>query len=340
MPAVSNDKTPTRRQLLIGAGAVVGAASLSVAGLFNWRAGSPSGLVPQTASGEKAAADPELDALADAVMSGGPGKDGIPPIDDPRFVPARDVDYLDDQAPVFTLDHRGEYKAYPQSILVWHEIVNDTVGGRPVSITYCPLTGTAVGFASPRGESWTFGTTGMLVNSNLLMYDRQTDSEWPQILGTAISGPRKGTELEPVPLIWTTWRAWREAYPDSAVLSPETGVLRRYGSDPYGSYTPPSGYYVEPGTYFPVRHSDDRLGDKDVVVGIRSGRDRLAIRKHRIFEDPQMQVEVGGISWRAQWDDDLAAATVVHSDTGEPADFLDAMWFAWFAYYPRTRLLA
>ena len=336
---MSSDKTPTRRQLLIGAGTVVGAASLSVAGLFRWRADNRPESVPQRASGEPEFADPELDALAGSVTSGGPGKDGIPPIDHPRFIPARDVDYLDDEAPVFGLDHQGEYKAYPQSILVWHEIVNDTVGGRPVSVTYCPLTGTVVGFASPPGESWTFGTTGMLVNSNLLMYDRQTDSEWPQILGRAINGPRKGTELTPVPLVWTTWRAWREAHPDSPVLSPDTGALRRYGSDPYGSYTPPSGYYVEPGTYFPVRHSDDRLGDKDVVVGIRSGPDRLAIRKRRIFEDRLIQVEVGGITWRAQWDEELATATVVDADTGEAADFLDAMWFAWFAYYPRTRLL-
>ncbi|MGB0435885.1 MAG: DUF3179 domain-containing protein [Mycobacterium sp.] len=336
---MSSQRTPTRRQLLIGAGAVVGAGSLGAAGLLRWRAGNGSGAAPEAPSKVPGTADAELDALAGAVMSGGPGKDGIPPIDRPRFVPARDVDYLENDAPVFALDHRGEFKAYPQSILVWHEIVNDTVAGVPLTVTYCPLTGTAVGFASPPGESWTFGTTGMLVNSNLLMYDRQTESEWPQILGTAISGPRKGTALQPVPLVWTTWRAWRAAHPDSPVLSPETGALRSYGRDPYGSYTPPSGYYVEPGTYFPVRHSDDRLGDKDVVVGIRSGPDYLAIRKRRIFEDRQMQVEVGGITWRAQWDDDLAAATVVHSGTGEPADFLDAMWFAWFAYYPQTRLL-
>lgn len=281
----------------------------------------------------------ELDALAGAVTSGGPGKDGIPAIDRPHFVPARDVDYLDDQEPVFALSHLGEMRAYPQSILVWHEIVNDTVAGAPLSVTYCPLTGTAVGFASPPGESWSFGTTGRLVNSNLLMYDRQTDSEWPQILGTAIGGPRKGTALRPVPLVWTTLRAWRAAHPDSPVLSTDTGALRSYGSDPYGSYTPPAGYYVEPGTYFPVRHSDHRLGDKDVVVGIRSGPDRLAIRKHRILEDRLIQVEVGGVSWRAQRDDQLAAATVVRAGTGEAADFLDAMWFAWYAFYPDTRLL-
>ncbi|MGD9620772.1 MAG: DUF3179 domain-containing protein [Mycolicibacterium sp.] len=327
------EQTPTRRQILIGAGVVVGAGALGATGLLTWRAGNRTG-------GQAKADGDELDALADTAISGGPGKDGIPPIDRPRFVPAGDVDYLDDEAPVFGLNHRGEMRAYPQSILVWHEIVNDTVAGAPLSLTYCPLTGTAIGFASPAGEAWTFGTTGKLVNSNLLMYDRQTDSQWPQILGTAISGPRKGTVLTPVPLVWTTFRAWRAAHPDSPVLSTDTGALRRYGSDPYGSYTPPSGYYVEPGTYFPIRHTDDRLGDKDVVIGIRFGPDRIAIQKDRIFEDRQIQVDVGGVTWRAQWNDELATATVVNAGTGEVADFLEAMWFAWFAFYPQTRLLA
>lgn len=130
-------------------------------------------------------------------------------------------------------------------MLVWHEIVNHTVGGEPLAVTYCPLTGTVIGFTGPPGTpELTFGTTGKLVNSNLLMYDRQTGSEWPQLLGTAISGPLKGTRLETVPLVWTTWKEWRAAHPDTRVLTTDTGALRSYGSDPYGSYPDRSGYYI------------------------------------------------------------------------------------------------
>ncbi len=123
------------------------------------------------------------------------------------------------------------------------------------------------------------------------------------------------------------------------MLSNDTGALRGYGSDPCGSYTEPSGYYVEPGSYFPLRNSDTRLGDKEVVVGVRAGSDRLAIHKDPIRLDGSTDVEVGGVPWRALWDNELGTARVVHAVTGEPADFLDAMWFAWYAFYPDTRLL-
>lgn len=118
------------------------------------------------------------------MVSGGPGKDGIPAINQPRFVAARQMRLLDPGDQVFGLVHRGRARAYPQLVLVWHEIVNDRIGGERISVTYCPLTGSAFGVrGSSDGHALTFGTTGRLVNSNLLMYDRQTDSEWPQIAG-------------------------------------------------------------------------------------------------------------------------------------------------------------
>lgn len=322
---------PSRRHVLIGTGVVMGATALTAAGVQLWRSDEPG----PAAAGSP---DSELDALAGYVTSGGPGKDGIPAIDKPRFIDAAAADFLGGDEPVFGLSYRGEVKAYPQQVLVWHEIVNDTVGGEPLSVTYCPLTGTVIGFPSPPGESWTFGTTGRLVNSNLLMYDRQTDSEWPQILGTAISGPRKGTRLSTVPLVWTTWRAWRAVHPNTVVLSTDTGSLRSYGSDPYGSYLSHTGYYTDEGTYFPVQHTDNRFRDKDVVVGVRAGQDRLVIVKDRVRRDGTVRVDVGGTPWLVRWDDRLATATVAHANTGEPADFLDAMWFAWYALYPETRV--
>jgi hypothetical protein len=187
-----------------------------------------------------------LDALAANVVPGGPGKDGIPAIDRPRFsAPGPGLPAEDDV--VFGLVHGGQTRAYPQLILVWHEIVNDGFADGPLSITYCPLAGSVVGYrgSAPDGRPYTFGTTGDLVNSSLLMYDRQTGSTWPQILGEAITGPARGRFLEAVPLEWTTWGHWRTAHPGTRVLSTATGYLRRYGTDPYGSYRPLGGYYSD-----------------------------------------------------------------------------------------------
>lgn len=216
------------------------------------------------------------------VRSGGPPKDGIPPIDEPDFVSAREARFLSDDDVVFGLARNGEARAYPQLVLVWHEIVNDELADGRISVTYCPLTGSTVAFrgGAPKGEPYTFGTSGDLVNSNLLMYDRQTDSRWPQILGQAILGPSRGRRLEEIPLDWTTWSRWRRAHPDTLVLSTKTGHLRTYGDDPYGSYAPLGGYYAEgSGRFFPVMHEDRRFDGKEVFVGVKVGPDRLAVRK-------------------------------------------------------------
>ncbi|MDV6013597.1 DUF3179 domain-containing protein [Haloechinothrix sp. LS1_15] len=326
---------PGRRQVLKGAGVLGGLAVLGGTGGLVWRARQ------DTAGSASASANGEFDDLVEATTSGGPGKDGIPSIDDPRFVTVDEVDYLDDDDVVFGLRYGGEVRAYPQPVLVWHEIVNDRVGGDRLVVTYCPLTGTTIGFTGTGDrDDMTFGTTGKLVNSNLLMYDRETDSEWPQVLGTAITGPLMGEVLRTVPLVWTTWRAWREAHPDSAVLSLDTGAARDYTRDPYGSYPNRSGYYVDEGTLFPVLHTDDRFGDKEVVLGVRAGGEQLAIPKELVRQDRSVEADVGGVAIRAEWDEGLATARVWELGNGlETADFMDAMWFAWFAFYPDTEVM-
>ncbi|WP_432196578.1 DUF3179 domain-containing protein [Streptomyces sp. bgisy027] len=270
-------------------------------------------------------------------MSGGPGKDGIPSIDRPRFVPVNKAGFLDDDDPVFSLEYRGEVRAYPQLVLVRHEIVNGTVAGEPLAVTYCPLTGTVIGLSAPSGvQGLTFGTTGRTVNSNLLMYDRQTGSEWPQLLATAVSGPLKGTKLDTVPLVWTTWKQWRTAHPDTEVMSIDTGALRSYGSDPYGSYPGRSGYYVKGGPLFPVLATSDRFDDKHVVVG--GG--RLAIDKDLVRANRIVRTDVGGTQVEARWDEKLGTALVLQRDGDRwvPADFLDSMWFAWYFFYPNSQV--
>ncbi|MCP3821602.1 DUF3179 domain-containing protein [Streptomyces sp. A3M-1-3] len=329
-----------RRQVIKGAGVIGGVVVLLVGGgVIGWQAVSDR--PPETLPAVQTGQDPSLEALAGAAVSGGPGKDGIPSIDRPEFVPARDAGFLADDEPVFGLERRGEVRAYPQQVLVWHEIVNDTVGGEPLAVTYCPLTGTVIGFAAPPGvPELTFGTTGRLVNSNLLMYDRQTGSEWPQLLGTAVSGPLKGTQLDTVPLVWTTWKEWRAAHPDTQVLSTDTGALRSYGSDPYGSYMDRSGYYAGGGPFFPVLATSDRFPDKDVVIGVRVGKERLAIHKDLVRKAGTVRATVAGTQLEARWDETLGTARVFQrvGDQWQPADFLDSMWFAWYAFYPNTQV--
>lgn len=244
-----------------------------------------------------AVARDRLDEFADNIRSGGPPKDGIPPIDEPKFLAARSADFLTDDDIVFGLVEGGEARAYPQLVLVWHEIVNDSLPDGPLSITYCPLTGSAVGFRGKAkgGEPLTFGTSGDLVNSNLLMYDRQSDSRWPQILGQAILGPSRGTQLQEVPVAWTTWGGWRTLHPETKVLSTETGHLRRYGDDPYGSYTPLAGYY-EKGSrlFFPVMHEDHRFDRKEVVIGSKLGKARAAVRKDVLQDKKVAATELEG----------------------------------------------
>ncbi|MER6999189.1 DUF3179 domain-containing protein [Streptomyces sp. NPDC000410] len=336
---------PSRRQAVKGAGVIGCVVALLVGGgVIGWQtlADRPSEPVTAVQPGQ----DPLLEALADSAVSGGPGKDGIPSIDKPRFVRAGEAGFLSEDDPVFGLEYRGEVRAYPQLVLVWHEIVNDTVGGEPLAVTYCPLTGTVIAFSAPPGvQELTFGTTGQLVNSNLLMYDRQTGSQWPQLLGQAVSGPLKGTKLDTVPLVWTTWKQWRTAHPDTTVLSTSTGALRSYGSDPYGSYDgypDRSGYYATGRPIFPVLATSDRFADKDVVIGVRVGEERLAIRKDLVRTAKIVRAEVSGTQMEARWDDRLGTARVVQQvgERWEPADFLDSMWFAWYAFYPNSQVRA
>lgn len=270
---------------------------------------------PQTPAAELSADEEAwLDRLNSAVVSGGPPKDGIPPIDRPAYVGPEEADkWLADDQVVFGVDHRGVVAAYPQLILVWHEIVNDQFEGEPASVTYCPLTGSAVGFVgrSPEdGRALTFGTTGRLVNSNLLMYDRPTDSEWPQIFGTAIEGPARGRALELFPVVWTRWGLWKARHPKTRVLSASTGHVRPYGRDPYGSYQEIGNYYDSGGPFFPVLESDRRFGPKTVVMGLRAGGKPLAILKSAVRTERAANLAQGDIPLVALYDEALDTVRV------------------------------
>jgi hypothetical protein len=322
-----------------------------------------------------------LDAFNRNIVSGGPPKDGIPSIDNPRFIPRDQADsFLRPEDIVFGISHNGVVRAYPQRVLVWHEIVNDSLAGEELSITYCPLTGSQVAFRRRLrdGSVTTFGTTGKLVNSNLLMYDRLTDSNWPQILGIAINGPRRAQALEEVPLVWTTWQRWRDRHPDSEVLSPDTGYIRNYSQDPYGTYVPElGGYYASNSLFFPVMRSSDRFPSKKVFIGLRVGEEQLAVPLEEFKSVVLSNASVGGTplvllyddgldtirAFRREVEDEILTFALrdgrfVDEETAsewspegvalegpfkgtvlEQVNAFNVMWFAWYAFYPDTKVL-
>ena len=172
------------------------------------------------------------------IFSGGPPKDGIPSIDAPAFAKVAAVRAdLDGEAPVMTVAIDGDARAYPLRVLMWHEIVNDTVGGTPVAVTYCPLCNSAIVFERRvGGEVTTFGTTGKLRHSDLVMYDRATESWWQQFEGRAIVGARAGDELDRVPARLESLERFAARHPDGRVLIPREPGARAYGRNPYVGY--------------------------------------------------------------------------------------------------------
>ena len=173
----------------------------------------------------------------DEILSGGPPKDGIPAVDDPKFVPIAEEKELTDTDPVIGLMVNDEAKAYPLRILIWHEIVNDTVGGVPVSVTFCPLCNTAVVYDRRLdGKVLDFGTTGKLRNSDLVMYDRQTESWWQQFLGQGIVGEMTGKTLKALPARLESWAKFKARAPQGMVQVPRRKGMRNYGANPYAGY--------------------------------------------------------------------------------------------------------
>lgn len=202
----------------------------------------------------------------DQIVSGGPPPDGIPSIDSPKFVSIEDGNkFLEDSDKILGFNVNGDIRAYPLQIMVWHEIVNDIVGSIPVAVTYCPLCFTNQVFDRTVNDTvLEFGTSGKLYNNNLVMYDRSSKSLWSQALGEGILGKYAGVKLERIPFDIAYWKEWKQLYPNSKVLSRDTGSDRPYGADPYGDY------YTSPEILFPISNKDDRLGPKEIIVGLEN----------------------------------------------------------------------
>ncbi len=202
------------------------------------------------------------------IVSGGPPPDGIPPIDDPSFVSLEEAQSFitDGDEAVVVVEINGEAKAYPVSILIWHEIVNDEIGGVPVTVTYCPLCNSAVAYDRRLGDRvLDFGTSGRLYQSALVMYDRETESLWAHFTGQGIVGHFSGAQLDLVPAQTLSIGQFGELYPDGVVLSTDTGYVRDYGLNPYVGYDSESS---QPISGFISQPIDERLVTKRRVVGV------------------------------------------------------------------------
>ena len=325
----------------------------------------------------------KLQTFSSNIRSGGQPPDGIPPIGKPKYLTAAKAENktgISDESVVFGVDYEGTTKAYPQFVLVWHEIVNEEVNGQNLSITYCPLTGSVIGYKGVIGEkSTTFGTSGRLLNSNLVMYDRLsgTKSYWPQILGRSVQGPHLGDKLDFFPVIWTTWGRWKKKHPETQILSSDTGFIRAYGRDPYGSYQKKGTYYQKGGPMFGVMEKSNRFQPKKVVVGIKNKGCTLAVPKEEFRSIRLVNTELGGEPIVIVYEDvldtvrafartidgsvrkfKLTEDRLINKTDGSswstdgspiegpladkklsPVPFFDVMWFAWYSFYPDTDIL-
>ena len=271
-----------------------------------------------------------------SIQRGGPPKDGIPAIDQPRFVSSAKAG-LADADRVLGIALSADARAYPIRILNWHEVVNDRFGDRAVVVSFCPLCGTGMAFDAQAGaRPLSFGVSGLLYNSDVLLYDRATMLLWSQILQTAVSGPLKGTRLQAVPLTHTSWADWRRRYPATLVLSTDTGFERDYARDPY------AGYGQVPRLIFDVQHRDDRFPLKEWVLGVRVADVHKAypfsVLARALNQRGELVDTVAGKKLRIRFDPAHGTAEAM-DEQGKPWPGTMAYWFAWVAFHPKTEVL-
>ncbi|MDZ7724438.1 MAG: DUF3179 domain-containing protein [candidate division KSB1 bacterium] len=310
------------------------------------------------------------------IYDGGPGKDGIPALTEPDMTTGLSASYLTDRDLVIGVRVGESYKAYPHVILDWHEIINDEIGGRSLAITYCPLTGSGIGWNRRiRGTVTTFGVSGLLYNSNLIPYDRATDSNWSQMKLQAVEGTLSGARVNTCPVIETEWGTWKQMAPQTQVVSENTGYDRAYGRYPYGDYKTNQSKLL-----FPVSHTDQRLPGKTRVLGVTVSGESKAYPINSFGDLDVLNDMIGGqpvvivgssthnfaVAYERRVNGEVLefepaadkALPVVMTDgsgstwsvfgqavDGDHADELltstdsyVAYWFAWAAFYPDTKL--
>jgi hypothetical protein len=260
-------------------------------------------------------------------------RDCIPSIDSPRYVSVAQASHVDDDDVVLALSLQGYHRAWPAKILDQHEIVNDFIAGQPIAITWCPLCGSAVGVVREiDGQVTEFGVSGLLYNSDLVFYDRKTETLWDQVEAKGIVGPLAGTELELVPVTMTRWGKWKSAHPDTLVLSPDTGFAFDYSRDAYGKYRD------QKRLMFPVANTSNAIHSKSVVFGFDFGDQTIAFTESLLEQSAPIEHEIGGQSF----DVTLAAdgeVRMTNRESGEEYFPTRIYWFAWYTFHPETELV-
>ncbi len=311
------------------------------------------------------------------IVWGGVPIDGIPPLEDPPRVAAAEAGFLSDRERVFGVSAGGAHHAWPARYLSWHEMVNDTVGGEPISLGFCTLCNTAIAWSGRSGVGgvggrWTFGTSGLLYRSNKLMVDRQTWTLWSQLTGEPVVGNMVDTpvRLEMMPLTVTTWKEWRLAHPDTTVTKLDPSFGARWGYD----YRPGAADRKRAGVSFPVWLKSGALPAKEEVYGLRLGAKAKAWPIERVIRERLVQDRLGEVDLILVGDPDSGAVRAYRRDgrtfqagasagelrdetgrawkiteeslipSGEGTAVLPrvpgvvAFWFGWFGFYPETEV--
>lgn len=288
-------------------------------------------------------------------------RDAIPSIDKPKFVSVQEAEkFLDDNEVVFGVEFNKDARAYPQQILNWHEIVNDKIGNVPVAVTFCPLCGSGIVFKRVvNGQETTFGVSGKLYNSDLVMYDRLTNTLWSQLDGTAIIGELAEQKLEILPLTITSWQDWKKSFPNSKVLSRDTGFVRDYDTYPYGTYESSAEIL------FPISTRDSTYHPKTRIYGIEVNNKFKAYLKGDIAREKIINDNFNGKNLLIVYDESIDDARIFYRDDKEfilkngklvsgdieydlndnssnnklqELQVVKAFWFAWYAFHSDTEI--
>jgi hypothetical protein len=312
---------------LILIGIIVGACYLNVC-LMCDKVAKRSDAHPQTTSSpsfnlERISVDPKK------ILSGGPPKDGIPALTNPQMVYAGETEYLRPSDRVVGIFINNEARAYPLRILQWHEVINDEAGNISFAVVYCPLCDSTTVFdRKVDDEILEFGVSGMLYQSNVLIYDRQSDAEdeslWSQLKGEAISGKRMGKQLTHLPHQLITWAEWTKGHPDTLVLSDITGYDRKYKDNIYQEY------FDNENLMFPVDVSSDKLPFKMPVIGFRGNGESKAFPLALLQNGRPVHDAIGGIPIVIKKIDERQAWV----EAGEGVDVIHSFWFSWYAFNP------
>lgn len=279
----------------------------------------------------------DISVAQEDIFQGGPPRDGIPSIDSPKFIEPDAADFLSDEDRILGVAIDGVARAYPVRILKWHEVVNDTIADKRFSVTYCPLCGTGMVFSAKVDErDLTFAVSGLIYDNNVLLFDRETESLWSQAMGQAVSGPLKGKDLELMPVTHTTWKAWREQFPKTEVLSTDTGNPRDYSDNPYELYEQVDLIY------FPQRNiAPQTYGVHEPVLGLSvDGKQKVyAYAELKKNGQARFEDEFNGRKLTIFWDDEARSAQV-KDESGNLFPSMLSYWFAWYSFYPNAEVFS